>query len=73
MPDELWTEVCDIVQEAVIKGKREFSSCQADRAMKQATHNVKIIFKLSVVECGVLFSVIALTAGDRASKKQVHH
>ena len=41
--------------------------------MKQAAHNVKIIFKLSVVECGVLFSVIALTAGDRASKKQVHH
>lgn len=54
------------------RGKPEFSSYRADRAMNQAQQDVKIIFKLSVVECGVLFSVIALTVGDRASKKQVH-
>ena len=40
--------------------------------MNQAQQDVKIIVKLSIVGCGVLFNVIALTVGDRASKKQVH-
>ena len=54
-----------------IRGEPELSSCQADRAMSQAKQDVERIFKLSIVACSVSFSVIALTVGDRASKKRM--
>lgn len=58
------------VTKAHQRGKAELSY-RADRAVNQATPNVKIIFEWSTVECKVSLNLIALTVSGRTSKKQV--
>lgn len=49
--------------------KPESSPYPTNGAVNQAKPNVNIIFKLSIVEGSISLNVIALTVGDRGSKK----
>ena len=39
MPDELWTEVCDIVQETIIKTISKKSKCKSKMAVREGLTN----------------------------------
>lgn len=58
------------VTKANHRGKTEPLPCLTNQAVNQAKENVKIVFKLSIVECSVSLNVSFLTMGDRTSKKQ---